>query len=295
MKKLFPLLSVLMCLAFAGCTSGNEPTMPRTRDISGSITDNGSAFYSHNIDLDFDGKNETITMEVVPDEEKTWESSLNITAGEFKATLPMIDGVIDAVYVCDINTEDGVLDLGIITDEASDDPRIRIIKYENGLPLYQFWSDDGSGEVYDDLWLGYAVSYYFNVLDNDRITLEMQTPSYGMWSVYRTFQRDDSGVFCEVIPEHYEILPDFMEKAYTEDLNGDELDMWNKGYIKAYYDYTYQSFEVKTGEYIKPIYDDGNNKIYVEKEDGTGGWICIDYAQGYNAIEFNQKFFYLAG
>lgn len=287
-------LAALLSLALAGCTGGNENTPPRVRDTSGSITDNGRAFYSHNIDLDFDGKNETITMEVVLDDEQPWEASLNIAAGEFKTSLPMIDGSIDAVYVCDIDTSDEVRDIAIITDEASDDPRIRIIKYKSGLPLYEFKLNDDGG-IYDDLWLGYAISYYFNVLDNDWITLEMQTPSYGMWSIYRTFQRNDDGVFEEVVREYYDILPDFMEKAYTEELSGDELDMWKKGYIKARCDYKYEDFEIKTGEFIKPIYDDGNNKIYVEKEDGAGGWICIDYAQGYNPSALNQNFFYLAG
>ena len=294
MKKFFSLLSLFMCLALAGCTPGDENTPPRTRDVSGSITDNGRAFHSQNLDLDSDGKNETVTMEVVLDEEMPWEASLNITAGEFKTVLPMIDGVIDAVYFCDIDIKDGVKDLAIITDEASDDPRIRIVKYAEDMPLYQFKLNDDGG-IYDDLWLGYAVSYFFNVNDNDALTVEMQTPSYGMWSVYKTFQRNDNGVFEEVVPEYYEILPDFMEKAYKEELSDTELEMWKKGYIKAHCDHIYESFEIKSGEFVKPIYDDGNNKIYVEKEDGSGGWMSIDYAQGYNPSEFNQNFFFLAG
>ena len=294
MKRFFSLLSLFMCLALAGCAQGNKNTPPRARDASGSITDNGKSFYSHNIDLNLDGENETITMEVVLDYEQPWEASLNIKAGKFEASLPMIDGMIDAVYVCDIDETDGVRDLGIITNEASDDPRIRILKYAEGLPLYQFRLNDDGG-IYDDLWLGYAVSYHFNVLENDMIVLEMQTPSYGMWSVYKTFKRNDIGVFEEVIPERYDILPDFMERAYTESLSGDELDMWKNGYIKAHCDYKYESFEIKNGEFVKPLYDDGNNKIYVEKENGDGGWISIDYAQGYNPAEFNQNFFFLAG
>ncbi|MBQ7975927.1 MAG: hypothetical protein IJ300_09615 [Clostridia bacterium] len=294
MKKLFSLLSVFMCLALAGCTVGNENTPPRVRDASGSITDNGKTFYSHNIDLDFDGKNEVISMDVVPNDEIEWEAILNITAGDFKTELPMIDGSIDAVYTCDIDTEDGVLDLAIITNEVSDDPRIRIVKYAEDMPLYQFSLNDDGG-IYDELWLGYAISYDFRILDNDAIVLEMQTPSYGMWSVLRTFERNDNGVFHEVIKDRYEILPDFMEKAYTENFSEDELAMWEKGYIKANCDYKYEDFEVTSGEYVKPIYDDGNNKVYVEKEDGTGGWISIDYAQGYNPAEFNQNFFFLAG
>ncbi len=294
MKKFISLLSVLMCLALTGCLEGNESTPPRVRDTSGSITDNGRAFYSHNLDLDFDGKNETVTMEIVLNDEIPWEASLNITAGDFKTALPMIDGLVDAVYVCDIDPEDGVKDLAIITNEVSDDPRIRIIKYAENLPLYQFSLNDDGG-IYDELWLGYAVSYYFNVLDNDWVALEMQTPSYGMWSVFKTFQRNENDVFEEIVPEYYDILPDFMEKAYTEEFSENELNMWKKGYIMAHCDYNDGSFEVKKGEFVKPLYDDGKNKIYIEKENGDGGWMSIDYAQGYNPAEFNQNFFFLAG
>ena len=135
----------------------------------------------------------------------------------------------------------------------------------------------------------------FKILDNNAIVLEMQTPSHGMWSVFKTFKQNDNGVFEEVIPDRYEILPDFMEKAYTEDLSPDELDMWKKGYIKANCDYKYKDFEIKDGEFLKPLYDDGNNKIYVEKENGQGGWISCDYDEGYNIYMLNQNFFFLAG
>ncbi len=294
MKKFFSLLPLLMCLALAGCNPSNENTPPRVRDVSGSITDNGKTFYSHNLDLDSDGENEIISMDMVWDEETPWEAKLNVTIGDYKTTLPMLDGMIDAVYVCDIDTTDGVLDLGIITKEASEDPRIRIIKYAEDLPLYQFKLNDDGG-INDDLWLGYAVNYYFNILENDTIVLEMQTPSYGMWSVYRTFQRNENGVFEEVIPEQYDILPDFMENAFTGNLSGHELEMWSKGYIKAHCDYEYEDFKIKNGEFLKPLYDDGKNKIYLEKENGEGGWISIDFSTEYSMFDFNQNFFFLAG
>lgn len=288
MKRL--LLPLLMCLALTGCTQA----VSRSQDVSDSITDNGKTFYSHNMDFDSDGENEVVSMDVVPGDEIEWEAKLKITAGDFNTELPMIDGRIDAVYRCDIDTKDGVWDLAIITNEASGDPRIRIIKYAEGLPLYEFKLNDDSG-IQDDLWLGYAVSYHFDINTADTITLEMQTPSYGMWSVYRSFKRNQNGVFEEVIPEQYDILPDFMEKAYTENLSGDELEMWNKGYIKAHCDYEYDNFKIKNGEFLKPLYDGGNNKIYVEKENGEGGWISSDFSQGYNLSMLNQNFFFLAG
>ncbi len=299
MKNIISVSLLTLCMLIVSCshgvdsTSDNAVDWSRTADISSGITNNGRTF-SYDCDLDFDGENEAVTMEVVADTEQPWEAFLVVSAGEFKAELPMIDGVIDAVYACDIDAKDGVFDIAVITNEASDDPRIRIMKYDKDFPLYEFRFNDDGG-ISQEAWLGYTISYYFNVNSNDTITLEMQTPSYGMWSVYKTFARNDLGVFCEVIPEHYEILPDFMEKAYLENMNGEELDMWKKGYIKAYCDYKYESLEIKTGEYVKPIYDNGKNKIYVEKENGKGGWMNMDYSEGYNPSEFNPRFFFLAG
>lgn len=293
MKKFASLITIIVCITLAGCSQSNENS-PRTRDVSGSITNKGETFYSQNLDLDFDGKNETVTMEVSSISENEWESTLNITMGNYNTSLPMLDGWIDAVYLCDMDTQDNVRDLAVITNEGSGDPRIRIIKYDKDLPLHKFRSIYDGG-ICDDFWLGYATSYFFNVNDDDSITMEMQTPSNGMWSVYRTFKKDSDGVFEEVSLERYDILPDFMETAYTKNLDDFEVEMWNKGYIKAYIDYTYQSFNIKAGEYVKPLYDDGNDKIYVEKEDGTGGWINIDFSLEYSMFDFNQNFFYLAG
>jgi len=174
---------------------------------------------------------------------------------------------------------------------------IRIFNYDGALSQYEFRSKDFG--VFDELWLGYAVSYHFNVNEDDTITLEMQTPSYGMWSVYRTYERDEYGIFGEVVPEKYEILPDFMENAYKENLSGKELEMWEDGYILAHTDYDYDGFSIEEGEYIKPLYDDGENRIYVEKQDGTGGWMNIGYDDYFNSVfnrdEFNNHFFFLAG
>lgn len=299
MKRNIFVILLTLCMIITSCSYGvdsnsdNAVTWLRTTDISSGIKNNGRAF-SHDCDLDFDGKNETVTMEVVQDPEEPWEAYLVVSAGEFKTELPMIDGVIDRVYACDIDIHDGVFDIAVITNEASDDPRIRIMKYNKDFPLYEFRFNDDGG-INQEVWLGYAISYYFNVNADNTITIEMQTPSYGMWSVYKTFAQNDLGTFEEVFPEHYEILPDFMEKAYTEDMNSKELEMWKKGFIKAYSHYDDGALSIKKDEYVKPIYDNGKNKVYVKKEDGTGGWMNIDYAKRYNPAEFNQYFFFLAG
>lgn len=298
MKKV-SVIFLTTCLLLTGCNiiknTAQEtiPATPRTTDISSGIKDDGSAF-SYSYDLDFDGKNENITMEIVLNEDEPWESQLLVSAGDYHKDLPMMDGRIDAVYACDIDKTDGVFDIAVITNEVSDDPRIRILKYDEDFTQYKFCLNEDNG-ISDELWLGYAVSYYFNVNDDDTITIEEQTPSYGMWSVYKTYSRNDDGVFEEVAPKYYDILPDFMEKAYTENMSDKELEMWKKGFIKAYSDYDDGTLVIKTDEYVKPLYDDGKNKIYLEIENGESGWMNMDYADGYNPAAFNQYFFFLAG
>ena len=167
------------------------------------------------------------------------------------------------------------------------------------MQLYSFYNDF-SDEITDDHWLGYAVNYYFNVNNDGTITLEEQTNSPGMWSIYRTYKRDDMGVFREVKQESYDILPDFMENNYRIDpsahnaITGNELYMWKKGYIKAYITYTDNGFTIYAGEYFKPLKDNDNNKLYVEKEDGSAAWINIEYSK-FDGLHMNEAFFFMAG
>ena len=309
MKKL---LALVLCLVLAGCSfpakdifitddakSDKETkaaSLPRNIDASSGISKDGRTF-SYIFDFDGDQEKESVKMKTSYSED-TYEGEISVTIGNYSRTLDMMDGRIDAVYICDINTSDGVYDIAIITNEVSDDPRVRILNYNPTLDCYVFETtldEYGESRTYEDHWLGYAINYYFNVNDDDTITMEEQTPSYGMWSVYKTYEVDHQGL-SEIVPEKYEILPDFMEDGvYFENMEPYELEMWNKGYIKAYCNYKNESFEIEKGEFVKPIYDDGDNNIYVEKENGKGGWMDIDYAKGYNPMEFNSYFFFLAG
>lgn len=299
MKKV-SVIFLTICLFLTGCnlikttTRENKPIVPRTTDISSGIKDEGNSF-SYSFDLDFDGEDENITMEIEWNEVDDWESKLLVTAGDYNKELPMMGGIISAVYACDIDTKDNVLDIAIITTEVSDDPRLRILKYDEDFTQYTFSFDDIEG-IQDELWIGYAITQYFKVNDDDTITVEEQTPSYGMWSVYKTYARNSDGIFEELVPKYYEILPDFMERGmYRESFDKYELEMWKKGYIKAYSDYDDGTLVIKTDEYVKPLYDDGKNKIYLEKENGENGWMNMDYADGYNPGNFNPFFFFLAG
>lgn len=271
------------------------PLPPRTVDISGGISSDRLSF-SNKFDFDLDGIKEEIRMKATFNPDGDFEDNkLMLTIGNYSKDFECYDmGSIDAVYACDIDRNDGLYDIAIITCEGSGDPRIRILKYNPNFSPYQFkFYEDGETFIEDDNWFGYAVNYYFNVNNDGTITLEEQTPSYGMWSVYVTYKRNSSGVFEEIKPKHYDILSDFMKKNidYNSDLTGEEKAKWEKGYVLAHTDYNKDGVIIKAGEYFKPLYDDGNNHICVEKENGEVLWLDIR-----NNLEgFNHHFFFLAG
>lgn len=308
MKKLLLVLLVLFAMfSFASCGEKTDmeneiknekkesPSSLRTEDISEGIEDSGGS-YSYSYDFDFDGDEEDIEIEFSGSEE-AWLREMEISVGKYSASMQVEGARIEAVYVCDIDADDGIRDLAVITNEMSDDPRVRILKYDENLSKYNFvhnesWSD---GNPYDYKWLGYAVNLYFNVNDNDTITMEEQTSSAGMWSVYKTYYRDENGYFTEEKPEYYEILPDFMEDNYDYNrMTGKEKEMWEDGYIKAYVDYTSNGFAINEGEYFKVLYDDGESRVYVEKENGESDWIDISYNIP-DRDALNPYFFHVAG
>ena len=286
-----------VALVFGLWSVNDEPEYEDVREKISVFTDDISReikkgiSFEEEYELDFDDEDEEINVKIV--KASDYEEKMVITAGEYEREIETFDAVIEKVYVCDIDTEDDVKDIAIITCEVSGDPRMHILKYEKNLPVYKF----NTGEILDSCWLGYATSYYFNVDDDGIITMEEQTSSNAMWSVLKTYRLDSAGVFNEEVPEYYEILPDFMEEGYAnEELMGEEKEKWQRGYAKAYAKYSGEDIVIEEGEYFKPVYDDGNNRIYIEKENGEKGWIPIpgyDINKGRN--ELNEYLFFVAG
>lgn len=269
---------------------------PRTVDISAGIKDEGYG-YSYEYDFDFDGKKEKVIMKVCESDPNSGESMLEVTIGNYTKRLELFDGSIEKVYACDIDTDDGVMNLAFITCEGSGDPRIRILKYDSAMTPCMFKTIYPDSEPYieDGLWLGYAVSYYFNVNEDDSLCMEAQTSSAGMWSVHKIY-REKNGFYTEVVPETYKVLPDFMEDRilYDDRLTGEELEKWKDGFIKAYTGYAGDGITLSFGDYFKVHADDGQNNLYIEKESGEKGWINIDYTNP-NRYELNEFYFFLAG
>lgn len=274
----------------------------RTVDISEGILADGLEF-EYSYDFDFDNQNEDIALHVTEgmDENEEYYSFLNVVVGEKSTIIDIYDGYIEKVYFCDIDTTDNAGDIAIITTEGSGDPRIRILSYTNNLKAYKFVSDNSydSGDINNSNWLGYACSFYFNVNNDDTITLEEQTTSTGMWSVLKNYKRNPDGMFEEIRPEKYEILPDFMENqdifSSWEDLPEEETEMWKRGYVQAKISWPYGDIAIEEGEYFKPLYDDGNNNLYVETQSGDAGWIEIKNDYDVYSSELNPMFFFLAG
>ncbi len=257
--------------------------------------------YTGQYDFDFDGTNESISLNVISSNQsdKWTGQTMQVTIGNRTTSVETVEASISAVYVCDIDATDGVKDIAVITTEASSDPFLRIFRYDNSLSVYKFefknyWDDETSILEYDPL--GYVDKYYLNVNDDGSITIEEQTDSAGMWEVLKKYYRDSDGIFKEQVPQYYEILPIFMENIlyWSSDLTGYERTMWEKGYIKSNVKYQSNGFTINKGEYFKVIYDDGNDYIYVVKENGSAGWIYIGYDAD-NRYKLNDRFFYLAG
>ena len=146
---------------------------PRTEDISSGIENDGKEF-EYFSDFDFDGKEEEVEIDFDILNEDAWEYEMEVSVGDYEVSIDVDGRHIEAVYVCDIDEYDGVRDLVVITNEMSDDPVVRIMKYKPGLPKYKFMNDFDNKPC-EENWIGYSVSYYFNVNDDVSVTIEEQT------------------------------------------------------------------------------------------------------------------------
>ncbi len=317
MKKItITLLALVLAFSFSSCkkdeniapsptpeqkTEVKEPTIERTIDISSGISDDGQSF-SYEVDTNYDGIKEDIAIKTVT--YNTGDQDLEVVIGKESIRMEIWDGGIVKVYDCDLDTKDNLRDLAIITEEGSGDPRIRIISYSDTEWLYcqkfledAYYDDESERTVNQDNWMGYACTYYFNVNDDDTLTIEEQTTSVGMWSVYKRYAKNSDGVYEEILPDKYEILPDFMKNVeeWGEFVSEEEKALWKKGFVMARTSYKNDNIIITAGESFKPLYDDGNNNLYIQKENGEKGTIDISYENFGNRQDFNPLFFFLAG
>lgn len=302
MKKIIAAIVILAMFSLPACRGkkDGEVTNMRTETLfyQGGTNLEQVQDYKGSYDFDEDGKKEDISIAVRYIDEDNWASEITYFIGDKSIKVETAGGDINAVYACDIEIEDGIKELAVISTEWSGDPALRIIKYGDNLSLYEFehynfWDDTTS--VSDLLGTGYIDSPYFEVKGDGAFTLKSQTNSSGMWCVLRDYQINENGVFEEKVKKSYKVLDDYMKNSlFDDELSGREAKMWEQGYIKAYVDYNYGGVALKAGEYFKVLLDSDRDLIYIQKEDGTEGWIDIN-----NEIperyELNPRYFFLAG
>ncbi len=274
------------------------PLTPRTEELFRNSYSNDiyawTESYSGSYDFDFDGIDEGIEIEVSYDGYTTY-----LTIGNRTKRINTDCPGIEAIYACDIDTSDSYKDFVLITNEVSDDPIVRIFRYDELLTQYNFsvydrWSDEWY--LYDHYYTGYVNDHYFNANDDGTFTMRCQTPSAGMWDVYQDFYRDEYGSFVEKAPEYYyEVIPNSLSSRleWDDTLWGYERTMMEKGYFLANASYSSNGITINRGEYFKILYDDGNDNIYIVKDNGTAGWIYMGYDVPVR-YELNPVF-YLAG
>ena len=265
----------------------------RVIDISKGISEDRKS-YSRFCDLDYDGKNEKIEIEIEQIEEVP--GYLKIHVGGKSAEAYVLSGAISKVYSCDIDPKDDARDIAVIVGEESGDVNLRIFSYKNDLKAYKFIKSDGNEDETNSI--NNVFENYIDIDKKNILTVEEATKSTGMWSLYKKYKLNEDGHLEELSYKIYKISPSFMkgvveERSGSDKMSEEEKLMWEDGYIKAYTDYAYGGFYIEKGEYFKVIYDNEKNILCVEKEDGEEGYINLE--DSFNKYELNPFFFWLAG
>jgi len=196
-------------------------------------------------------------------------------------------------YVCDVDTNDGVKDLAFTISEIDAGDSLYILKCDNNLTPYRFEekNPDGSSSYIDHCDLGYIGFYSkFNFNDDGTFSVKSQTNSYGMWSIIKNYSLAN-GFFTENISDYYEVIP---EHYSTYGLKSKEKEMSEIGYIKAHSDFHSNNITINKNEYFTVVFDDCKDNLYITKENGESGWICIK-DRIHDLMELNEDYFYIAG
>lgn len=251
----------------------------------------GKRDFSTWVDMDFDGVADYIKVSLVPGSYDG--EDLRITLKEMQKTFEGTEFVgIDAVYVTDMDINDGVRDLVVMGQGFYDEggSYVNIVRYDSNITEYYFVQYDIANFLFLD-------SPNFKVNEDDTFSIVAPAPRMGMWGVKKTYRETYKGsrIYAEVQQEYYEIETDeFMKNSGMGDsLSGYEKTMWDQGYIRAYTAYKGEGINLKKNDYFKVLYDNGENYVYVVKTDGQAGWIYIGNYEQIDAL--NRYFFFMAG
>lgn len=291
MKRVVTLLLVVaMILSLYACdenkkTNDSETNFVKTglKCVSDGINSEQLGF-NYSYDMDFDENPEIIKINVLEDDGSGEGEFVEVSIGEYHKIFDVESGSLGDVYICDIDEKDNKKNIVIITDEIHGSTNMRILSYAPELPAYRYCYYNGEENDYLPMW-----GSYFNVNDDNSITLSVSTfVEGGAWEVRATYVLDKNGLFVESKPEKYEIQHDFDMEDYEiwhdsikdmygyEDISEKDREMLKKGYMKAYSDLLAENMEIKAGEYFKAPYDNGKDKVYIEKENGESTWVLFD-------------------
>lgn len=309
MKKLTAFLAVLI-LCLSGCQNTEKPEnevadVPKTEEKSGYMcnllwerSDTGTDSVILKEDFDSDGQKEEVLIRVADGALEIKSDSYAYNSGNLEAY------VLSKVYFLDLDTEDGLAELAVLTVEESDDPCVRVFRAGSD-SIGPLGFKCGEGGVNTGFYSGYDQNIYVN--EKNVLTLSKRG-SFGMWSVEDSFSLKD-GVLYEIPEEERKVVyPSYGEIAglLTKDelidnlyiLNDEEYGLLrDKGMAVAHADFDPASGEtlmkLRSGEAFSVIAEKDDGKVKIRKENGEEGYIDLsDWSN--NRMNVSMIMFFLA-
>ncbi len=239
-------------------------------------------------DMDSDGEDERIELKITGTTVNDGiTASLKIGQAYINNIIPSTTTwSIDAVYFADLTPNDNAKELAIYTLSDSDDPELYIYRYSQGKiePLtFKIWESWDNKYSYRSSWYtGYIETYVFDVNDDGSFTIQEQTDSFGMWDVYVPYKLNESNVIERVQKDSYPVVAN-TSYGYNE---------WGFWYVDK--TLTGYGLPLYSGDWIKPIADNMNGNILIEKNDGTTGWVIRNW-DNFSLFEGCSRLFWMAG
>lgn len=309
MKKLTAFLAALI-LCLSGCQNTEKPEnevadVPKTEEKSGYMcnllwerSDTGTDSVILKEDFDSDGQKEEVLIRVANGALEIKSDSYAYNSGNLEAY------VLSKVYFLDLDTEDGLAELAVLTVEESDDPCVRVFRAGSD-SIGPLGFKCGEGGVNTGFYSGYDQNIYVN--EKNVLTLSKRG-SFGMWSVEDSFSLKD-GVLYEIPEEERKVVyPSYGEIAelLTKEelidnlyiLNDEEYGLLrDKGMAVAHADFDPASgetlMELRSGEAFSVIAEKDDGKVKIRKENGEEGYIDLsDWSN--NRMNVSMIMFFLA-
>lgn len=201
------------------------------------------------------------------------------------------------IYVADLDPSDGAIEILPVLTGDSDFANIVAYKYDGAAvePLELEGGDDLPAEMKNVFMIGnvYCVYNGISLGESGELNLNRRTRSVGLWGVKTALALDEAGRLVEHGSDVSDVwLDGVFDLLYTGG-TAEEDEMAERGYAQAKMDYDF----LKQGDYFTILYDDGNDNVYIETDDGREGWInvSLDNLDINTRMELSPVIFMLAG